>query len=239
MSRAAKAVSDNDMPVFDGGTISGRDRAVPDADLEDQGRQIRTSALAVRRSVDGFEAKWAAGFTKVDGRHVAADGMVSRRGYRRIIPESGPGREWFEDRAEDLAAAAKEALRGRNATVFDGRVLNPLMGRPKRSIEDLAEQFGTPTKRIYKILDECRDQIAAYRQRKPHRDGAKRSRYDREYCPEDLDCHFLADIDERPGFRYPVVFCGVMDGYDMYADLLPQTAAAPRLGAHWYVRRSK
>jgi hypothetical protein len=47
------------------------------------------------KTVEGFEAKRAAGFFKVAGRHVAADGLVSRRGYRRIIPAhlDGDGRE--------------------------------------------------------------------------------------------------------------------------------------------------
>jgi hypothetical protein len=231
----------DDKAVFDGGVFSGPaadkdkgDRATAEGSFETKWVQQRSAELATWRSVEGFEEKWANGFTKVDGRHAPADGIVSRRGYRRIIPDSGPGREWFEDRAEDLANIAKEVLRGRNATVFEGRVLNPLMGRPKRSIEELAEQFGRPTKRIYKILDECRDQIAAYRRRKPLADDAKRFR---PAHVEYFDYRYLGDIDERPGFRYPVVFCGVREGYDVYADLLPQTVGAPRLGTHWYVRR--
>jgi hypothetical protein len=229
----------DDRAVFDAGALSAPaadvgDRASAEKSFEADWRQKRSANLATRRTVEGFEEKRANGFTKVDGRHVPADGIVSRRGYRRIIPDSGPGAAWLEWRIEELARVAKEVLRGRNATVFEGRVLNPLMGRPKRSVEDLAEQLGRPTKRIYKILDECRDQIAAYRRRKLPVDDAKRIR---PVHAEDLDYRYLGDIDERPGFRYPVVFCGVREGYDCYADLLPQTDGAPRLGTHWYVRR--
>jgi hypothetical protein len=38
------------------------------------------------RTLAGFEANRSAGYTKIGGKHVAADGLVSRRGYRRIIP---------------------------------------------------------------------------------------------------------------------------------------------------------
>src|SRR5262245_264726 len=39
------------------------------------------------RTIEGYEAKWAAGHSKVGGRHVAADGLVARSGRRRILPD--------------------------------------------------------------------------------------------------------------------------------------------------------
>ena len=231
-----------DGAVFDGGAFSGPaadkdkgDRASSEGAFEAKWDRQRSAELATRRSVEGFEEKWANGFTRVDGRHVPADGMVSRRGYRRIIPDSGPDAAWLEWRIEELARVAKEVLRGRNATVFEGRVLDPLMGRPKRSIDDLAEQLGRPAKRIYKILDECRHRIEEYRRRPSPVGDTKTIRPVRIEDPYWI----LGDIDQRPGFRYPVVFCGVRDGYDVYADLVPQIGGAPRLGTHWYVSRRK
>jgi hypothetical protein len=147
----------DDKAVFDGGAFSGPradkdkgDRATAEGAFEAKWDRQRSSEQAVRRSVEGFEEKWANGFTRLDGRHIPADGVVSRRGYRRIV-RSGPDREWLEERAEEVEKITKELLRGRTATVFEGRVLYPLMGRPQRSIEELAEQFGVPAKRIYKI----------------------------------------------------------------------------------------
>jgi hypothetical protein len=236
----------DDKAVFDAGALSAPaadvdkgDRASAEKSFEADWRQKRSANSATRRTVEGFEDRWAAGFAKIDGRHVAADGMVSRRGRRRIIPDSGPGAAWLEWRIEELATVAKEVLRGRNATVFEGRVLNPLMGRAQRSIQDLSDQLGRPPKRIYKILDECRHRIEEHRRNPPVEDakGNHWKRSLRETRIEDLDCHFLDDIDERPGVRLPVVFCGVRDGRDVYADLIPLIGEAPQLGTHWYVRR--
>jgi hypothetical protein len=115
------------------------------------------------RTIAAYEAKRATGFTSDgSGKRIAADGLVSRGGYRRIIPgettEEENKREW---RAEELATIAAEIFSGRNATIFEGRILNPLMGRPKRSVEDLAAQFGIPTQRVYKIEERCRERVMA------------------------------------------------------------------------------
>ena len=103
-----------------------------------------------RDKVGATEAKLAAGFTKIGGKHVAADGLVSRRGYRRIIPNAGTDPDWLEYRAEQLAEIASKVLHGRNATIFEARVIAPLKGLPKWSVEDLAKQFGVTPKRIYR-----------------------------------------------------------------------------------------
>jgi hypothetical protein len=168
MSKAAKS---EDKTVFDKGAFSdpaaGLNKdgslhpATPEAHFETDWIRHRSAESTPRRGIEGFESKRASGFAKVDGRHIAADGLVSRRGYRRIISDSSLDREWFDldGRVEELAKIAKEVLHGRNATVFEGRVLNPLMGQPKLSIEELAAQFGTTAKRIYNIVDDCRDRI--------------------------------------------------------------------------------
>lgn len=150
-----------DKAVFDGGAVSDRVRAVPETHLDNPVRAARSAELAVSRGIDGFEAKSATGFALVGGKHVATDGVVSREGYRRIVPDSGLEVGWLEWRTETLAMVAKEVLRGRSATVFEARVLNPLMGLPKRSAEDLARQFGCTLARIYKIVDDAKEKLMA------------------------------------------------------------------------------
>jgi hypothetical protein len=113
------------------------------------------------RTVAGFEDRRAAGYYKQAGKHVAADGLVSRLGYRRILPNSGPDMALFEQRAEEVARLAKQVLHGRNATVFEGRVLDPLMGRSKRSVEELAAQFGVTSAKIHKITEKAKERVAA------------------------------------------------------------------------------
>ena len=117
------------------------------------------------RTIEGYEAKWAAGHSKVGGRHVAADGLVARSGRRRILPNEPDVAwledAWLEDAAEKLGKIAKETLHGRNATVFEGRVLDPLMGRRKRSVEELAAQFGVTSAKIHKITEKAKERVAA------------------------------------------------------------------------------
>jgi hypothetical protein len=92
----------------------------------------------------------------------ASDGPLSKRGYRRIIRDSGStleGEEWA-DRAEQLEGIAKEVLGGRSAAVFAARVIDPLMGRPKRGIDELARQFGVAPNQIYKITEKAKERVA-------------------------------------------------------------------------------
>lgn len=106
-----------------------------------------------------LEAKWATGFTEVDGRHVWDAGLVARDGRRRVFAGEAEDDMWQEIRADTLERVAKEALHGRTATIFEGRVINPLFGRPRRSIADLAHQFGVQASRIYKILDKAKVKV--------------------------------------------------------------------------------
>ena len=82
-------------------------------------------------------------------------------------------REKWADRTAELADAVGKVLRGRNATIFEGRVLDPLRGRPKRSVDDLAAQFGITTKRVYKIVERCSDRVIAALSAPPERMDAK------------------------------------------------------------------
>jgi len=116
-------------------------------------------------SIASFEAKWAAGFTKAgDGKHLMADGLVGRSGRRRIPPDARDEEEWDWwrwQKTDEVAAAAAEVLHQRNASVFQGLVLNPLQGKPKKSVESLAAQFGVPPARIHRILYDCKLKVKA------------------------------------------------------------------------------
>jgi hypothetical protein len=179
----AKAVSGGATDHFVG---SDDYSANSSANLEDQSGS---------RSVAGYEAKWAAGYTKVGGKYIAADGLVSRGGFRRIIPEETDwDREKWAERAAELADAAGKILHGRNATIFEGRVLDPLRGRPKRSVDDLAAQFGIAPKRVYKIVERCSDRVmaalSAPSQRMDHKGfvAARDELYARAYSEKCLLC---------------------------------------------------
>src|SRR5262245_6456061 len=116
------------------------------------------------RVIDSLEARRAAGFTKSgDGKHIMADGLIARSGKRRILPDARDGHDWtwWEERADEAAAAAAEVLHQRNASVFQGLVLDPLQGKPRKSVESLAIQFGVPPARIYRILYVCKLKVKA------------------------------------------------------------------------------
>jgi hypothetical protein len=168
----APAIDQQSGPESDRGTLVKDTNAVSrggdtnqSVDSDDYSANSDSHIAGGRGGVDRFEARRASGFTKVDGRHVAADGLVSRIGYRRIIPEhlleTVWDRETWADRAAELADVAGKVLHGRNATIFEGRVLDPLRGRPKRSVDDLAAQFGITTKRVYNIEERCSDRVKA------------------------------------------------------------------------------
>ena len=91
----------------------------------------------------------------------AEAGLVSRSGYRRIIPGwLTEDSQLWDGRAEELATAAK-LLRGRNAEIFEKLILGPLNGARAPSISELAEEYGVPPARIYRIRDDCKNKIMA------------------------------------------------------------------------------
>jgi len=69
-----KESKDNEKPVFEPGEFS--DRANREAHEEARQARLRDPEQARRRTVEGFEEKWADGYTKVDGRYVPADGRL-------------------------------------------------------------------------------------------------------------------------------------------------------------------
>ena len=141
----------------------------------------KAQAEGVFRSADvgKVEAFRGRGHVKAAGRHIAADGLVARTGRRRIAPEfmlsDIHDHELRGERAEEVAEVAKEVLRGRNATVFEGRVIAPLRGDPKRSVEELAAQFGVSPAKIHKITERSKDRVLeVFRQRMaPETEGDK------------------------------------------------------------------
>jgi hypothetical protein len=92
-----------------------------------------------------------------------ADGLVSRGGYRRVLPDTDDvlDAELWAENAERLADLAKQHLRGRNATVFEGLLVNPLLGRGGRTVQELAAQFGVSSERIYRVMYDAKQRITA------------------------------------------------------------------------------
>jgi hypothetical protein len=115
--------------------------------------------IALSRGLAVFEAKHATGLVELEGRHVSDIGLVARDGRRRVFAGEPEDDLWEEIRADTLAQLAREALTGRTATVFEARALNPLFGRPTRSIDSLAVQFGVQASRIYKIMESAKSKI--------------------------------------------------------------------------------
>ena len=141
--------------------------------MHDQDRDEHTDEIAA------FENKWAAGFTKVDGRYVPADGLVNSKGRRLVFPDGGPDAAELDDWTDRLEVVAKQVLHGRNATVFEGRVLDPLMGRRKRSVEELAAQFGVTSAKIHKITEKAKERVAA---------AVRRYKQGKSLAPEEPAC---------------------------------------------------
>src|SRR5690349_2947476 len=98
-----------------------------------------------------IEAKYATGFTRQAGKHTAHTGPLTRGGRLKIFGEvSAAERDKWRQRAAELDEIVKKELHGRNATIFEGRVTDSLLGRgPKRSAEELATQLGINAARVY------------------------------------------------------------------------------------------
>lgn len=105
--------------------------------------------------IAAFEERQAAGFTKVAGKHIPADGLVSRRGQRRILPDGGPDLDWLEWREEQLEEIVKQTLHGRDATIFRRRVIE------NGSVEDLAREFNVTPHEIYKRTEKSKNRVIA------------------------------------------------------------------------------
>jgi hypothetical protein len=125
------------------------------------------------------------------------DGLVSKRGYRRIIPgATREEQEWIENNTQILRNIAKELFHGRNATVFERRFLNPLDGQPKASVGELAAQFNVTEKRIYNIEENCKRRVIEEYQRRsaPKSHGDKCPMCGRVYAEWDFSqCRYALD----------------------------------------------
>src|SRR5262249_48249277 len=96
------------------------------------------------------------------GKTRAHSGLLSRRGYIRIIREDIAVIE-REGQITELKALAAKFLHGRKATLFERHVIGPLSDpvASKPSIADSAIQFDVSPRRIKKIIYEARKKIEA------------------------------------------------------------------------------
>jgi hypothetical protein len=90
---------------------------------------------------------------KYPGLTRAYSGLLSRRGYVRVIREEMSVVE-RDVMVSELKALAKKVLSGRNATIFERHVLGPLADplAPKPDIAATALQFGIAPRRVKKII---------------------------------------------------------------------------------------
>jgi hypothetical protein len=125
--------------------------------------------------VENFERRQTgASRNPESGKWRNPDGLVSRRGHRRVFPED---KQWLdENNIQALRLTAARVLHGRNATVFEKHVTNPLIGLPKSSVGELAAQFGVTEKKIYKILERCKDRVKRAMRGEALPPGIKRSK---------------------------------------------------------------
>jgi hypothetical protein len=112
-------------------------------------------------NVGKIEEYRATGHATVAGKHVSADGLVSRSGYRRV-----PSEELLRDnmerdsQIEDLKRLAESVLRGRNRKIFTRRVIEPLDDLPGATFRELADQYGISVTKVHRIIGDCHMRIA-------------------------------------------------------------------------------
>jgi len=128
--------------------------------LEALGRSTFKEPPSDRDRLEQFEAKQATGFVKKFGKHAAVSGITDRSGRLKLLASQTEEEVWAaEISRHELIEIAERVLHGRNATVFDGLVLRPIRGLSKRTVDDLAMQFGVDHARIYRIKNDCIDRI--------------------------------------------------------------------------------
>lgn len=116
-------------------------------------------------AIGASEARHASGFVKVAGKHKSADGLLSRGGYRRVLPDYEDA-EWLDlekpERLAELEEIKSKVLHGRNATIFEQLVLAPLRGERGKTVEELAEQFNKSPDRIYKVKHKAKARVMTF-----------------------------------------------------------------------------
>lgn len=74
------------------------------------------------RTVEAFEARRASPVAKVAGKHIQTVGLISKRGYQRVLPNY-EDEEWLEwekpERLAELEEIKGKVLHQRNATIFE------------------------------------------------------------------------------------------------------------------------
>jgi hypothetical protein len=123
------------------------------------GIDVRDNASGPADNFSKFENRRTSGFDRIGGKWSKADGLVSRKGYRRILPESRPDSWALDYQLDELEDVSRTVLRERKATVFENLVLDPLRGKPGKTIDDLAKQFGVSVDAIYRIKNKCKVRI--------------------------------------------------------------------------------
>jgi hypothetical protein len=112
-------------------------------------------------NVGKIEEYRARGHAKVAGKHVRADGLVSRKGYRRIAPEKLLRDNMERDsQIEELKRFAESVLSGRNRKIFTRNVIDPLDDLPGATYRELADQYGISITRVHRIIGDCHMRIA-------------------------------------------------------------------------------
>jgi hypothetical protein len=112
----------------------------------------KAQAEGLFRTADASKAEIfrSSGHVKAAGKHISADGLVSRRGYRRILPsDDGGDAEAGRFLVEEVA---KEVLRGREATIFEKRLAGV-------KLEALAEQFGRSISFIHAVIEKSKVRV--------------------------------------------------------------------------------
>ena len=137
-------------------------------------------------NVGKIEEYRARGHTKVAGKHVSADGLVSRSGYRRIPPKGLLDDNMERDsQIEDLKRLAESALRGRNRKIFTRNVIEPLEDLPGATYRELADQYGISIIKVHRIMRDCHMRIEQALEEE--RVGARVKNGDdghHSYCPD-------------------------------------------------------
>jgi hypothetical protein len=103
--------------------------------------------------------------------------LLSRRRKVRVIREDIGAVAW-DGLHNELKAVAKAVLHGRDAAIFERRVINPLLdpvGSPKPSVEDLARQYKVSEKRVYKIIARCWRRIEQEQERRTAEQESKQA----------------------------------------------------------------
>ena len=143
---------------FEDGNAASHPDKTPSVDrvIKQSGAAVRDSASGPPDKISKFENRRVSGFDRIGGKWSKADGLISRGGYRRILPESRSDSWLLDYQIEELEDVAKEVLRERWATVFESLVLDPLRGKPGKTIDDLARQFGVSAEQISRIKYKCK-----------------------------------------------------------------------------------